>query len=83
VYLKEVEQQRLKREDAANKQLLRRRKTIIEPVFAWIKRQLGFDRWSVLGLEKARAQWALVCTIINMKKLYKRWLSGGLPLTAY
>jgi transposase len=83
VYLKEVEQQRLKREDAANKQLLRRRKTIIEPVFAWIKRQLGFDRWTVFGLKKARAQWALVCTVINMTKLYKCWLSRGLPLTAH
>jgi transposase len=84
VYLREVEQQRVKREDPANKEMLRRRKTIIEPVFAWIKRQLGFDRWTVCGLEKVRAQWAFVCTVMNMKKLYKCWLSsGGLQLTAY
>jgi transposase len=83
VYLKEVEQQRVKRENPTNKQLLKRRKTIIEPVFAWIKRHLGFDRWTVFGLEKVRAQWALVCAVINMKKLYKCWLSGGLQLTAH
>jgi transposase len=82
VHYKAVERQRAKREDPANKQLLGERKTIIEPVFAWIKRQLGFDRWTMFGLEKVRAQWALVCTVINMKKLYTCWLSGGLPLRA-
>ena len=82
VHYKAVERQRAKRADRVNKQVLGRRKTIIEPVFAWIKRQLGFDRWTVFGLERVKAQWALVCTVINMKKLYRCWLSGGLPLTA-
>ncbi|OPY76228.1 MAG: Transposase DDE domain protein [Syntrophorhabdus sp. PtaU1.Bin153] len=83
VHHKAVERQRAKREDRVNKQVLGQRKRIIEPVFAWIKHQLGFDRWTVFGLEKVRAQWALVCTAINMKKLYKCWLSGGLLLTAH
>jgi hypothetical protein len=82
VHYKALERQRAKRENPANKQVLAERKTIIEPVFAWIKRQLGFDRWTVYGLERVRAQWAFVCTVINMTKLYKCWLSGGLSLTS-
>jgi hypothetical protein len=80
VHHKAIERQRAKRKDPLNKQLLSGRKTIIEPVFAWIKRHLGFDRWTMYGLERVRAQWAFVCTVLNMTKLYKRWLSGGLRL---
>jgi hypothetical protein len=76
-----LEKQRSKREDPANKRLLSKRKVIIEPVFAWIQRHLGFDRWTVYGLERVKAQWDFVCTVLNMTKLYKRWLSGGLQLT--
>jgi len=83
VHYKALERQRAKREDPVSKQALGKRKTIIEPVFAWIKHHLGFRRWTVFGLEKVKAQWALVCTVINMKKLYRCWLSGGLPLTAH
>jgi transposase len=80
VHYKALERQRAKRDDPANKQALAARKAIIEPVFAWIKQQLGFDRWTVFGLERVRAQWAFVCTVINLMKLYKRWASGGLQL---
>ena len=80
VHYKALERQRAKRDDPANKQALAERKAIIEPVFAWIKQQLGFDRWTVFGLERVRAQWAFVCTVINLMKLYKRWVSGGLQL---
>jgi len=82
VHYEAIERQRAKRKDPANQRLLSERKKIIEPVFAWIKRHLGFDRWTVMGLEKVRAQWALVCTVINLMKMQKRWLSGGLRLAA-
>lgn len=82
VHHKAIERQRAKREQPKNKQLLSRRKAIIEPVFAWIKRQLGFTRWTVTGLERVRAQWALICTTINLMKLYKLWQAGGLQLAA-
>lgn len=75
-----LERQRAKREDVANKRLLSQRKTIIEPVFAWIKRHMGFTRWTVYGLERVRAQWLLICATINLNKVYKRWQSGGLRL---
>lgn len=76
-----IERLRAKREDPLNKRLLSQRKAIIEPVFAWIKEQMGFRRWTVYGLERVRAQWSLICTSINLSKIYKRWLSGGVSLT--
>jgi transposase len=77
-----IERQRAKRKQSEAKRLLSQRKVIIEPVFAWIKRQLGFTRWTVFGLEKVRTQWALICTTINLMKLYTRWKDGGLQLAA-
>jgi transposase len=82
VYYKVLERQSAKREDPINKRLLCQRKAIIEPVFGWIKSQLGFDRWTVMGLEKVRAQWNLICTTINLMKLYKCWATGGFRLAA-
>jgi transposase len=73
-----IERQRAKREDPVNKRLLSQRKAIIEPIFAWIKRHMGFRRWTVFGLDRVKAQWSLVCTAINLSKIYKRWQSGGL-----
>ncbi|MEW6112750.1 MAG: transposase, partial [Thermodesulfobacteriota bacterium] len=60
VHHRALERQRAKREDPEKQRLLARRKTIIEPVFAWIKRQLGFERWTVFGLERVKAQWMLI-----------------------
>jgi transposase len=80
VHYKAVERQRAKREDPVNKKTLGQRKTIIEPVFAWIKHLLGFNGWTVFGLERVKAQWSLICTTINLKKLYKHWISGRLSL---
>jgi len=65
-----------------NKELLKARKAIIEPVFGWIKSNLGFRRWTVRGLENVKAQWSLLCTTINLKKLYKHWVDGRLHLAA-
>jgi transposase len=75
-----VERHSRKRELPESKERLRARKRIIEPVFGWIKQQLGFRRWLVAGLENVRAQWDLVCAAINLKKLYPHWASGKLVL---
>ena len=76
-----VARQRQKRRDPANKELLTCRKAIIEPIFGWIKENLGFRRWTVRGMDNVNGQWSLLCTIINLKKLYKYWLDGALRLT--
>ena len=76
VYREALERHSKKREIPENKKLLKARKAIIEPVFAWIKRCLGFRRWTVFGLPNVRAQWSLICATINLKKLYRQWLAG-------
>src|SRR3990167_8059917 len=48
----------------------RRRKTIPEPVFGWIKQALGFRRFSMRGLEAAKAEWNLVCAAVNLKRMH-------------
>jgi transposase len=62
-----------KQKQAKSKALLQRRKTIVEPVFGIIKQALGFRRWTVRGVENVRAQWFLICTAINLRKIYLRW----------
>ena len=49
----------------------RRRKAIVEPVFGWIKAVLGFRRFSLRGVEKARAEWNVVCLATNLKRLHR------------
>lgn len=71
-----VERQQTKRADPAQQALLRRRKVIIEPVFAMIKQAMGFRRWTVRGLENVRTQWALLCTAYNLKKIYRCWAAA-------
>ncbi len=48
----------------------RRRKAIVEPVFGWVKEILGFRRFSLRGSDKVAAEWNLVCTAVNMKRLH-------------
>ena len=62
-----------KQKQAKNKALLQRRKTMVEPVFGTIKQVLGFRRCTVRGVENVRAQWFLICTAINLRKIYLRW----------
>jgi transposase len=64
-----------KQKQAKNKALLKRRKTIVEPVFGIVKSVLNFRRWTVRGVENVRAQWFLICTAINLRKIYLRWKS--------
>ena len=64
-----------KQNQAENKALLKRRKTIVEPVFGIVKSVLNFRRWTVRGVENVRAQWFLICTAINLRKIYLRWKS--------
>jgi transposase len=49
----------------------RRRKAIPEPVFGWIKQVLGFRSFSMRGLQAASAEWQLMCTAVNLKRLHR------------
>ncbi len=47
----------------------RRRKAIVEPPNGWIKAVLGFRQFSLRGMEKARAEWRLVCLALNLRRM--------------
>ncbi len=49
----------------------RRRKAIVEPVIGWIKAVLGFRRFSLRGVAKARGEWNVVCLAMNLKRLHR------------
>jgi transposase len=49
----------------------RLRKQIVEPVFGQIKQGRGFRQFLLRGVEKVRAEWALICTAHNLLKLAK------------
>jgi hypothetical protein len=51
--------------------LLKMRSEIVEPVFGWIKSQWDFRRWTVRGLQNVSTQWAMICTAVNLRTLYK------------
>jgi hypothetical protein len=57
-----------------------RRKVIPEPVFGLIKRVMRFRRFSLRGLAKVSAEWAIVCTCYNLLRLF--WAGGGLSAAA-
>ncbi len=49
------------------------RKWIVEPIFGWIKRGLGFRQFLLNGMERMRSEWRLVCMACNLRKL---WSAG-------
>lgn len=76
-----VFRQRAKQREGPKRELMRLRKTIVEPAFASIKEHMGFRRWTVRNLENVKTQWSLICTAFNLKKLYRFWLEGKLVLS--
>jgi hypothetical protein len=71
-------QQRMRRKVASpeGQKIYRRRKCTPEPVFGQIKQAMGFRRFSMRGMEKARGEWSLVCTSHNLMKLWRARLAG-------
>lgn len=49
----------------------RLRKQIVEPVFGQIKQARGFRQFLLRGIEKVKAEWAMICTAHNLTKLAK------------
>jgi len=63
----------------AGRAIYKRRKAIVEPVFGQTKEQRDFRRFSLRGLENARAEWKLVCLTGNLLKLFR---NGWTPQVA-
>jgi len=68
--------QRMKKrlETPENQEKLKKRGQTVELIFAWIKQIDGFRRWTMHGLENAKAQWSMLCAVRNLKQIYKHWL---------
>jgi len=58
---------RLKR--AGYRSRYRLRKQIVEPVFGQIKQARGFRQFLLRGIDKVKAEWAIICTAHNLNKL--------------
>jgi hypothetical protein len=54
---------------AEGKAAYRRRKVIVEPVFGWVKRVVGFRQFSLRGLANVTAEWNLVCLAVNLRRM--------------
>ena len=48
-----------------------RRQASVEPVFGIIKKVIGFEQFSLRGLQKVTLEWNLVCTAYNLRRLHK------------
>jgi hypothetical protein len=53
----------------------RKRKYLGEPPFAWIKSVMGFDRFSLRGVEKVASEWDLACLSANLKRMHRKLAS--------
>ena len=66
-----VERMKRKLQTPAGAAIYAARQAIVEPVFGQIKQARGFRRFSLRGLAKVQAQWALVCATHNILKLHR------------
>ena len=58
---------RLKR--GGHRSRYRLRKQVVEPVFGQIKQARGFRQFLLRGIDKVKAEWAMICTAHNIRKL--------------
>jgi transposase len=70
-----------KMERESSKDIYKKRKMIVEPVFGQIKNS-GFRGFSLRGHEKASGEFSLVCAVHNLKKIVKAILGGEVCLEA-
>ena len=78
-----VEAMRAKLKAGGHTSPYRLRKQLPEPVFGQIKQARGFRQFLLRGLEKVRAEWAIVCAVHNLLKLARRRsLFAALPMAA-
>src|ERR1700742_811158 len=65
-----TQRMRKKIDDGGFETPYRLRKQVVEPVFGQIKQARGFRQFLLRGVEKVRAEWAMICTTHNLLKLF-------------
>ena len=68
-----------KMEQQSSKEIYKKRKKIVEPVFGQIKNN-GFRGFSLRGYEKGSGEFSLACTVHNFKKIVKAIICGKVCL---
>lgn len=77
-----VETMRAKIKAGGHDSPYRFRKQLPEPVFGQIKEARGFRQFLLRGIEKVRAEWAIICSTHNLRKLaQERRLSAAMQPT--
>jgi transposase len=66
-----AEWMRWKMSQAPNRDIYRRRKSTVEPVFGNIKEARSFRQFSFRGLAAVASEWSLLCLVHNLLKLFK------------
>ncbi len=69
------QQMNAKMEQAESKEIYKKRKVIVEPVFGQIKNR-GFRGFSLRGKEKVAGEFSLVCATHNIKKMVSSVVKG-------
>ena len=71
-----VQRQARKRRTPEGQARIRKRSTLAERPFAVIKVFLDYRRASAAGLENVRTEWSFICTIYNLRILFKHWIAA-------
>ncbi len=66
-----VDRMKRKLQTKSGKAVYAARKAIVEPVFGQIKQGRGFRQFLLRGIEKVKAEWALVCLTHNILKMHR------------
>ena len=66
-----VERMQRKLRTKAGKKVYARRKAVVEAVFGQIKQARGIRQFLLRGLEKAKAEWSLICLTHNAVKMHR------------
>ncbi len=69
-----------KMKQAFSREVYRKRKYIVEPVFGQIKNNIGFRHFSVRGSPKVGGEFSLVCMAHNFSKMVKAIFKGTVCL---
>lgn len=56
----------------SGRDIYKKRKHIVEPVFGWLKHALGFRQMSLRGQDNASAEFNLACTALNLKRMAQK-----------
>jgi hypothetical protein len=75
-----VYRQQHKVSPAERKQLMTRRRQLVERRFGHAKQNMNFRRFTYRGLEAATAQWQFFWSVENLKILWKNCVRDGLKI---